>query len=188
MYRTVSISGLKRSFTMSQILSQVRGGIVVDAKLMNTSKLLGSTSALVTFLNQSSAMGFENHAKKYSLTGAGFKVTVNLLTTPTWPLAKGFEMAIRGQGLSRCLRLQNCPKSVSATDLQKHLEGCWTTNLSNIEDIIFDRDGHVEIRFSSITAAQQAFGIFTSLRYVNATHGRKIEYATDPCAQPFGQM
>ena len=44
-YRTVAISGLLPSVTMKSLLEKVRGGIVVDAKLLDTAKSTGSQTA-----------------------------------------------------------------------------------------------------------------------------------------------
>ena len=182
-YRTVIISGLKPNCSVAEVLGQVRGGIVVDAKMLNTSKILGSRSALVTFLDEYPAMRFEDYALQHPFQIGGLAVTVRLLPTPTWPLAKGPNQAIRKHGHSRCLKVHNCPKTVSAVSLRADLEGCSQTKMSCIEDIVFDHEGAVEIRFTSIAAAQQALNTLMSLRYRRC----KIEFAEDPCAQPLGQ-
>lgn len=184
-YRTVFISGIPSTCSVAKLLNQVRGGMVVDAKLIDVPALLGLKSALITFLHEESARNFEDYFKSRFLRIDEVEIPVSLLPTPTWPLTKRLAHAISAQGCTRCLKVENFPKQVDVHGLCADLEGTSSTAMSNIEDVIF-HGNEVEIRFLSIESAQRAFEVLKSMRYV---YGKcKIDHAMDPCERPLKSL
>lgn len=180
-YRTVSISGLASTVTMTALLEKVRGGVVVSAKLLDTTTITGSNTALITFLHEQAAMLFEDHAIQQSLTFAEHRVKVKLLSKPTWPTPIPLRKAIYDHGHTRCLTIRNFPRNISPEALRRDLRVCCVMVTDRIESMNMGTDGVLELRFESIWTAGKAYGILTSWRVYRQC---KVEFSPDPCAQP----
>lgn len=166
---------------MTALLDKVRGGIIISAKLLNTTTITGSNTALITFLHERAAMLFEDYAMQHSLTFAGHRVKVELLSKPTWPTSIPLKKAIYDHGHTRCLTVRNFPRNISPEALRRDLHVCSVMVTDRIESMCMRTDSVLELRFESIWTAGKAYGILTSWRVYRQC---KVEFSPDPCAQP----
>ena len=179
-YRTVVISRLPLSVTMEALLEKVRGGMLIDAKLLNTANLTGSNTALVTFLHEHSALSFEDHAKNYPIVFTNVFAQVAVIPTPTSPIPNDLRTSIE-EGRTRCLEIHRLPPNISLQNLRQELTDSPVMKSTSLEYMRLRADGVLELRFSSITAAEYSSTFFRkTLRYRGCT----IQCVPDPCAQP----
>ena len=180
-YRTVAISGLLPSVTMKSLLEKVRGGIVVDAKLLDTAKITGSQTALVTFLHEYSAMAYEEHARQHPIAFSDAIAQISVVPTPTWPMPFTLRTGIEKSGHARCFEVHNFPRNISLTVVKQELTSSPVMKSNSLECARLGTDGVLGLRFSSIRAAVRSSALFTkALRYQGCT----VKYIPDPCAQP----
>lgn len=180
-YRTVSVSGLASTVTMTALLEKVRGGVVVSAKLLDTTTITGSHTALITFLREQAAMLFEDYASRRPPIFEGCRAKVELLSKPTWPMPIPLQKAIYDHGHTRCLTVHNFPRNISPEALQRDLRVCSVMVTDRIESMIMGTDGVLELRFESIWTAGKGYGILTNFRGYQKC---KVSFSPDPCAQP----
>lgn len=179
-YRTVVISGLPLSITMEAVLEKVRGGMLVDAKLLNTTDITGSNAALVTFLHEHSALAFEDYAQKNPIVFSNVFAQVAVIPTPTWPIPINLRTSIE-EGRTRCLAIHGLPPNISLPTLRQELTNSPVMKSTSLEYMRLRADGVLELRFSSIRAAEHSSVLFRkTLRYRGCT----IQCLPDPCAQP----
>ena len=179
-YRTVIISGLPLSITMEALLEKVRGGMLIDAKLLKTAGLTGSNTALVTFLREYSALAFEEHAKKYPIVFNNVFAQVAVIPTPTWPIPIDLQTSTE-EGRTRCLEIHRLSSNISLPILRQELTKSPVMKSTSLEYMRLGAEGVLELRFSSIRAAEHSSAFFRkTLRYRGCT----IQYVPDPCAQP----
>ena len=185
-YRTILISNLPADITIHQLLEKVRGGIVVDAKLMDTMKLLGGNSALIIFLHEHAALDYEEHAKCHPIFFHDSLANVRMVSTPTWPIDPGLRDAIDNHQHTRCLEVHNFPRrQITESRLRNDLQMSAQMNGNRIEHLKLRSDNVLEISLTSIDYAGIAFGMFTTFRcYRNC----KTRFVADPCAQPLESL
>ena len=180
-YRTVAISGLSPSVTMKSLLEKVRGGVVVDAKLLDTAKITGSQTALVTFLHEYSAMAYEEHARQHPIAFSNALAQIAVVPTPTWPMPFTLLSGIEKSGHTRCFEVYGFPRNISLTAVRQELTSSPVMKSNSLECVRLGSDGILGLRFSSIRAAVRASAMFSrALRYGGCT----VKYIPDPCAQP----
>ena len=180
-YRTVTMSGLPAVIANSAILSQVKGGAVVDFTLLDTIKIIGSNTALITFLHEHSAMAYEEHAKEHQILFDGSAAQVTLLTTPTWPIRPKLRKAIFDHQHTRCIEVYNFPRTVSPAKLRSDLRICAELKSDRIVYMGKRKDGILELQFASIDWAGHAFGLLSKFWiYRECTP----YFVPDPCAEP----
>ena len=180
-YRTVAISGLSPSVTMKTLLEKVRGGMLVDAKLLDTAKLTGSNTALVTFLYERSAMEYEDHAKHHPIAFSNALARISVVPTPTWPMPVNLRSGIEKYGHTRCFEVHNVPRDVSLPVVRQGLTSSPVMKSDSLECMRLRVDGVLELRFSSIRAAAYSSALFSkTFRYQGCT----VKCFPDPCAQP----
>ena len=180
-YRTVAISGLSPSVTMKSLLEKVRGGMVVDAKLLDTAKITGSQTALVTFLHEYSAMAYEEHARQHPVAFSNAVAQISVVPTPTWPMPFTLRSGIEKSEHTRCFEVHNFPRNISLTAVRQELTSSPVMKSNSLECVRLGTDGVLGLRFSSIRAAVRASAMFSkALRYRGCT----VKYIPDPCAQP----
>jgi len=184
-YRTVTIEGLPSNITLETLLRKVRGGAVVSTKLCDTFSITGSQTALVTFLRESAASDYEEYAASYPIRFSGQAAKVSMLCTPTWPMTIPLKIAIFDHHHTRCLEAKNFPRHIPPLALRRDLRICSSMKCDMIENLVMRHDGILAIRFSSVGAAGQAFGILTSYR---AYRQCSVTFASDPCALPLKTM
>ena len=181
-YRTILISNIPSTVTIAALLDQVRGGSILDVKLLNTAKITGSKSAIVTFLLEDSAVAFRDYAKSHPLQINGHLVQVTIVPTPTWPICHKLRKAIYHHQHTRCLEIYNFPPQIPKAILLSDLSVCpqmWSNRIVHMEK---RKDDILELHFSSINYADQAYGMLSTFRaYSKCTP----YFVPDPCAQPF---
>ena len=180
-YRTVLVRGLSLDTTMHQLLQNVRGGKVVDAKLLETCKFIGSNSALIIFLHEHAAIAYEEYTRINSLTVNNQLVSVKVVNSPTYPTRIGLKKAIEDLQHTRCLEIREFPRHVSEFQLRLDLRVSSQMNGDRVEHLKMRKDGILELHFPSIDYAGQGFGMFTTYRLYK---GCKACFVPDPCAQP----
>ncbi len=100
-FRTVIISGLPPAITMIRLLDRVRGGMVVEANILDTMSIIGGKSALVTFQKEPAAFAFTAFARKHPIIYDGVVVKVNVVSTPTWPMPTNVFNSIEKSNATR---------------------------------------------------------------------------------------
>ena len=180
-HRTVAISGLSSSVTMKALLGKVRGGIIFDAKLLDTSKITGSNTALVTFLHEYSAMAYEDHTRQHRITFSNAVAHIAVVPTPTWPIPFSLRSGIATSGHTRCFEVHNFPRNISQAAVRAELTSSPVMKSNSLECMRLGADGILGLRFSSIRAAVYSTTLFCKTsRYRGCT----VKYIPDPCAQP----
>lgn len=184
-YRTVVIGDLPVAITLEALLQKVRGGSVISAKLCDTLSITGSYTALVTFIRESAASGYEDFAALHPVHFGGQVAKVSMLSTPTWPLTMRLRTAIFDHHHTRCLEVPNFPRHISPLSLRRDLRVCSSTEYDMIEHLAMRDDNVLELRFCSINAAGKAFGILTSYRTYSQC---QVKFSSDPCDLPLKTM
>lgn len=180
-YRTVAISGLSPSVTMETLLEKVRGGMLVDAKLLDTAKITGSNTALVTFLYERSALEYEDHAQQHPIAFGNALARIAVVPTPTWPMPFYLRSGIEELGHTRCFEMHNVPRDISLPAVRQVSTSSPIMKSDSLECMRLGDDGVLELRFSSIRAAAYSSALFSkTFRYQGCT----IKYVPDPCAEP----
>lgn len=185
LHRKVVLSGLKASCSLSQVLAQVRGGLLIEASLLDTVQIIGTKSVMISFLEERSAIAFVNHVNKRLFKIDDQKVIANLVSTPSWPLSFALKRAIRVHHHTRCLKIEGFPREVLPSTIRSDLEFHPALKLSTIEAMEMDTNHSLGIRFASVMAAQQAFdNLSLQTRY----RGCRVAYAVDPCILPLNHV
>lgn len=183
LYRTVIVSNLSPNANLGALLAQVRGGLVVDAKLLDTVKLTGQKSAMITFLTQKAAAAFLKYAKNNPILINGIAAK---LPTPTYPIRISLRKAILEHHHTRCLKIIYFPKGISPQQLHVDLNPCLTMkpDPDRITYIHKGADNILELHFSSVDKAGHAYRVLSSSK---AYRGCTPLFAPDPCARPLGE-
>lgn len=183
-FRTVVVDNLPPKFAISALLLQIKGGAVMDAKLLNTIAIHGRTTALITFVREQAAKAFEDRARLKPLNFDGLQARVVLLPPPTWPMAPALQTGVLQHGHTRCLQVRNFPRSIKPTELEQDLQMCHSVTSHRIEAKRLRSDGVLELRFTSVKYAEIAWGVFSNhQRYRHCT----CKHMPDPCAQPWDE-
>lgn len=177
-YRTVLIEGLPDTVTLENVLKGVCGGSVLSTKLCDTYSITGSCSALITFVSESAACQYKTFAAAHAIFISGIAVKVSLLSTPTWPMSIPMRKAVFEHQHSRCLEVTNLPRHIDLCALQLDLRICTAMDCDMIEYLGVRGNGILDIRFSSINAAGQAYGVFTSRAKYRPCN---VQFSMDPC-------
>ncbi|KAL8731526.1 MAG: hypothetical protein Q9166_003372 [cf. Caloplaca sp. 2 TL-2023] len=180
-FRTVLVDNLPRSLTASTLMMQVRGGAVMDAKLVDTTNIHGCLSALITFVHEHGAKAFERQARQQHLIFDGVEARVVLLPTPTWPMPKHLFSAIFENSRTRCLEVHNFPRSIRPAEFLADLRACRALVTHGIEAKKMRSDNVLELRCMSVKYAEQAYGILT---HHNNYRQCRVKNMPDPCVQP----
>lgn len=180
-YRTVLISNIPIDTTLKQVLEKVRGGIIVDAKLLDTVAMISSKTALVIFLHDHPAFDYEDFATTHPIFIETAMVRVQTLPTPTWPSSPGLQFNIDKWQHTRCLEVHNFPRHVSPAKLRADLSVCREMKGDRLVHFEMGSDNVLKLQFSSIFYAGRAFGVLTHYgEYCRC----KVYFVPDPCAQP----
>ena len=180
-YRTILVSNIPADVDITALLDQVRGGIVINASLLDTVSITGSKTALIVFVHEHEALAVEEHASVHRITFGSRLARVKIVNTPTWPTAMHLRKAIEDHHHTRCLEVHDFPRSVSRAALRRDLRMCEAVTCDAIEYMEIRSDGVLEIRFLSTCQAGRAFGIFTSFRRYRQC---STYFTPDPCARP----
>ncbi|KAJ9223413.1 hypothetical protein DTO271D3_4153 [Paecilomyces variotii] len=176
-FRTVKVENLPLDIDMNTLLSQVCGGEIVVARLLNTSSITGHHTALVTFVQQRQAEAFVDYASKYGLSFGKDNVSVKMLETPTYPMSAEMEGLILDEGYTRCVVIRDFEE-----DLYEELVSLVIGSVCGNEIEEIKPEGNsVTIQFHSIKMAAVAFGLIRGRRSFS---GCRLDFAPDPCARP----
>ena len=184
-YRTIIISNIPPDISLSTLLDYIRGGSVIDAKLLDTVSITGKNSALITFLHECAAMAFEDHARKFPIIINGVAAQVRVVSTPTFPISIPTRKRIFNHHHSRCLEIYDIPGQICVQKLRDDLAVGTNLKTNRITHLQKREDGCVELQFSSIDGASRAYGMLSSVR----AYRRSTPYfVADPCARPLKSL
>jgi len=191
-YRTVLVTSIPTTISVPAIMSCIRGGLVVSARVMNTSSTIGHNTMMIVFLKEEAARGFAEYAETHTLDvvngeervslGAGnsYGITFTLLRSATWPLSYQQLQHIEVDKHTRCLTMHRLDEEITMLALCNVLAESGTRHHA-VLNANRDSLGTVHLEFSSIASAERA-------KERSANHpwfrGVNIEFAEDPCNQP----
>lgn len=182
-FRTLMITNLPSNISLSALLSQIRGGPLISATILDSRSITGSMSAMIVFFYGTSATKYAEFCQQRGLEISGQVARVTKLATATWPLSEALRKAVHYHSHTRCIVIKEFPRWISMEALrydlgvQSHPE----YPRCSIECMNFDESGSLHIQFSSVSAAGEAYETLSSLpRYQEA----KIFFSPDPCAAP----
>ena len=182
--RTIFIARLSHSTTISDVLSHVRGGLITDAKLLNTIGMTGSKTALVTFFNPQAAKSYHFFAQSHRITINGISPIISLLGTPTYPTPTSTLKLITQQNKTRCIAVHNFPAAVSALTVRRDLN-LGDTKFNGLELLRMQENRVLELRFTAVRHAHQAGFVFAKLLHYR---GCAVKTIPDPCAGPLEHL
>ncbi|KAF7959165.1 hypothetical protein EAE96_002680 [Botrytis aclada] len=167
--RGVHIGGIPDDMDLRDVLARVRGGRIYSAVLLDTVKLTGSKSALVTFINQEDAKAYVEYANAHPITlGATDLVTENvakaivtLIHTPTYPFSRAKLRMIFELNRTRILTIPNFPENISLRTLVCGLRNRNEFRANSLLECYIDEEGTLRMEFSSMDEAGSAFGLLT---------------------------
>ncbi|KAM0314689.1 hypothetical protein ACHAO8_004525 [Botrytis cinerea] len=167
--RSVHIGGIPEDMDLRDVLARVRGGRIYSAVLLNTMKLTGSKSALVTFINQEDAKAYVEYANAHPITLRATdsdaknvaKAIVTLIHTPTYPFSPGKLKTIFEFNRTRVLTVPNFPPNISLRTLVYDLKNRNEFRANSLLEWYIDDEGTLRMEFSSMDEARSAFGLLT---------------------------
>ncbi|KAK6613801.1 hypothetical protein H4I96_00122 [Botrytis cinerea] len=147
--RSVHIGGIPEDMDLRDVLARVRGGRIYSAVLLNTMKLTGSKSALVTFINQEDAKAYVEYANAHP-------ITLRATDSDAKNVAKAIVTLIH---TPHTLSLQeNLRRSLSSTVLASSRN---EFRANSLLEWYIDDEGTLRMEFSSMDEARSAFGLLT---------------------------
>ena len=167
-HRTLTISGLPTNITLSAVLDKVRGGGIVSAQLLSTLPITGFTTARVVFLEEFSALAYEEHSQNHPIMFRGLIATVDLVHNHTWPVNYNHMH-------TRCLEVRRFPRSVPPAGLLTTMGH----ELNRPIHMQMLNNGNLILHFASIQKAGRAYGLLPRTYRSCEPH-----FIADPCAQP----
>ncbi|KAF7949329.1 uncharacterized protein EAE97_002838 [Botrytis byssoidea] len=167
--RGVHIGGIPEDMGLRDVLTRVRGGRIYSAVLLDTMKLTGSKSALITFINQEDAKAYVEYASAHPITlGAtdlgGENVAQAIVTqihTPTYPFSPGKFRTIFELNRTRILTVPNFPPTLSLRNLVYDLKSRNEFRANSLLEWYIDEEGTLRMEFSSMDEAGSAFSLLT---------------------------
>ena len=112
--RTVLINDLPSNTKITQVFPLLKGGIIVEATLLETSTIFkkNTRSAMVWFYDSDAAAAYVSWAKKTWLHCDGVALDVQMIKTPTWKITHNLEYDIEAKGCRRAFTVYNLPQPV----------------------------------------------------------------------------
>ncbi|OGM45672.1 hypothetical protein ABOM_005443 [Aspergillus bombycis] len=152
-YRTVRIESLPSTLTLKDILPAVSGE-VFSARLTDTIPIVGSNTAIVTFVWQSDAVRFAQASRSGMHIGPAVAKVVPV-NTPTYPISAELKKLIFKEGYTRCLCVSNLRESLKSEVRRVMEKSVHSDYIERIEDGLVL--GETYIRFHSIKVAAAAY-------------------------------
>ncbi|KAG8525276.1 uncharacterized protein KY384_008920 [Bacidia gigantensis] len=177
-YRAVIISNIPLSISMRKLLEKVRGGKILDVKLLNTVSITNSKTALVTFLKEHEAIAYVNFVKRYLIEFEGQIAHVKLIPTPTFPISSQINQFVTKSEASRCLEVHDFSQSIGPSEVVELLAVTLTMKYTGLEDMSY-QNGILRLRFSAMKYAKHGYGVFCNGRFGACT----VHWTPDPCDQ-----
>ncbi|APA06527.1 predicted protein [Sclerotinia sclerotiorum 1980 UF-70] len=170
--RGVHIGGLPKDIDLRDVLARVRGGRIYSSVLLDTMNILGSNSALITFINQADAEAYVEYANAHPITFGTSdceeenvaKAIITHLHTPTFPFCPAKIKAIFEFNRTRILTIRNFPQNISLRGLESDLAGRNAFKSNSLLEWYIDEEGTLRMEFASMDEAGSAFGLFSSSR------------------------
>lgn len=184
-FRTVLISHLPLGTTLAEILDQVQGGLVVDAKLLETFKITKhDVSVLIVFAHESAAKALVKHASDSPFTFKKDKVAkTTLINTPTWPINLRLRKAISEHQHTRCIEICHLPPHITDQRLLNELDVVAGRMLESML-VRYERTSQdsISLDFSSVRFAGYVYGRLSTYKDYKTCLFR---FMPDPCARPW---
>jgi hypothetical protein len=190
-FRTVCISNLPADTELREVLARVRGGLVADAVLMDTRRLMGGTmSAMIVFVEDNDAKAFVDYAAAHPFAFGEdddtIKAVVTLIATPTYPMSPGMIRRIKQEHKdTRCLAIKDFPHDLSLSKLQLDIACRNGHRSNNLIEFYLDEHNTLHLEFSSIPLAGSSFAILTHFLLYR---GLEVNFEPDPCAGPLEEL
>ena len=147
---------------------------MVLCQLLNTVSISNSFSALVQFVHEQDALAYEDFAAAHPIYFAGQRAHVKLVQTPSWPIVLSDEQH------TRCLNVCNFPTNIKQAQLRGDLQVHRASRITTIEKLRMHQEHVLEIRFSSIKYAENAYDILTTNPAYKQCH---VTFSRDPCTK-----
>ncbi|KAE8165620.1 hypothetical protein BDV40DRAFT_286078 [Aspergillus tamarii] len=151
-YRTVRIENLPSTLTLKDILPVVSGEIF-SARLTDTAPIMGSNTAIITFVWQSDAVRFAQASRNGIQFGPTMAKVVPI-NTPTYPISAELKRLIFKEGYTRCLCVSSLRESLKSEVRRVMEKSVHSEFIERIEDGLVL--GETYIRFHSIKVAAAA--------------------------------
>jgi hypothetical protein len=157
-YRTVKIDRLPATITMRQVLSAIPGEIYM-ARLLDTSRLTGSTTTIVIFVTEQDALTFLKGTSRSGLhLGLGNdndQARAMLVNTPTYPMTREMRKLTIHEGYTRSLVVHSVRGCLTEEVSRVLMKSIYRDYVESVEDGLLA--GEVYVRFHGITIAAAAF-------------------------------
>lgn len=185
--RRIIISNLPRDIVLKDVLAQVRGGVIVNANLLDTQRLTGGMTVMIQFMREESVKEYLAYTKDHPIHfgSCAQKAEFELVNTPTWPLETGLHPFIISQKQTRCLAIPDFPEDLCAATLERHIAGHYGFRSSSLVDIYTDEQGTLHLEFSSMVDAHFAYSILTQSQLYSEL---KPIFTLDPCARAIEKL
>ena len=164
----VMVLNLPKDILVATVLSKIRGGKVVSCEILDTNFAYGSPSAMVRFSTHSEAMVC---AATAPLVFGDRTALVQLVPTPTYPLAPEVYQNIFEHGHTRCFRVGEFHRIKDNHIFRKY------SNPQYIEYQGTNSCGDWFVRFTSLTRASALWADLQYFRIANFDGG----FMPDPC-------
>ena len=180
-YHTVAISNISKSTSLAEVLDKIYGGMVLSARLVDTSALGRGKTALITFLHEHVASSVVERAENSAFAFRGETAKVTMVQTPTWPMNLPTRKAIFDHKHTRCLEIRNFPSKFSLQSLQHEIQWQWACDLQNLlVRLEYVGEGHVSLQFSDVRYTGYTYSRLQTLRMLADC---SIHFVADPCAR-----
>jgi hypothetical protein len=165
---------------VSEILSKVRGGTVIYCRLLPTTPITGSPSALLRFLNEGEALAYDDFCHAHPVHIKDKKLETSLVRSPSWPLSYALEYMIMEGGCTRCIFINGFNDKIPPATMRKVLRRPYKMEdaTGQVEMELFKGRG-LEIRFASIEYAIYAHNKIRSHKGFDKC---QVSFVKDPCS------
>lgn len=154
-YRTIKIDNLPPSATLNQILPQLRAFEIYSARLMDTTRMIGSNTAIIVFVYQNQILSFLRGISQHSgLLIGGHRARVSRVETPTYPIPARLQKLIYKHGYTRSLAVCDLRESLTMELRRVLLKSICRDFVECFEDGYVA--GEVLVRFHSVEMASRA--------------------------------
>lgn len=180
-HRAVVISDIPTVTKPSHVAANVFGGLLVSLKLLDTTTITKSKTAIVVFFEEKSAALFVKSAINNPIKLCGQDVKVNRVRTPCPPLPRRTLCNIVGYGATRCVVIKWFPRHLLLGHLCRKLNPHEHIDMHGIVNLYQDSEGLVHVDFDSVDRASSARA---RINAYDAFRPAVAEFAPDPCNIP----
>jgi len=186
-HRSVLISNLPADISLQEVLTRVRGGMVLDSTLVNAPN--GKT-ALITFVSSGAADDYIVYTGIHDIyfsssDGQSKKSQIALIETPSYPISAALTKKLNSHNSTRCLRLPCFPNNLPLQILEDDIAQKSAFRTGQLTEMYFTPDKTLHLAFSSVAAAGSAFAILTTRKTYAYL---EVHYENDPCSGPVEEL